>query len=157
MSSRRARILVAAVGTTAIAAAVAAVTIVSASSEPYYPEEGLNEHYADLLVRDLTAEDPLTELAGDFRAADRDELRALIAQCRPATEAHPEPTVYADVVPVNARVILDAPGFPRCDAHLSWVEAEGEDWAVRRTPPSPQDPLARPDTTPADESTDAAD
>ncbi|PPF24071.1 MULTISPECIES: hypothetical protein [unclassified Rathayibacter] len=130
-------------GTTA-----AVVAFVSTSDDPYYPREGLNTEYAATLVQDLAANDPRAELMTHFPASNQDSVTELISECAPAAQADARPTVYSDVVPANARVILDAPGLPRCDMYLFWSESQGEAWAVHLTDPSPQDPVATLSTTP---------
>ncbi|WP_146079297.1 hypothetical protein [Rathayibacter sp. AY1A4] len=149
MVTKLTRVLV--VGATAVVvlgAVAAVVAFVSTSDDPYYPREGLNTEYAATLMQDLAANDPRAELMTHFPASNQDSVTELVSECAPAAQAGARPTVYSDVVPANARVILDAPGLPRCDMYLFWSESQGEAWAVHITDPSPQDPLATLSTTP---------
>ncbi|QHC69365.1 hypothetical protein [Rathayibacter sp. VKM Ac-2801] len=132
----------------ALGAAGSALALANATAEPYYPKEGLNEEYAATLVRDLTTDDPQTAVMAHFPASNPNSVAELVAECSPVAQAQAQSTVYSDVVPVNARVILDAPGLARCDMYLSWSESHGEAWSVHLTDPPPQDPLATPIRTP---------
>ena len=147
MSNRRLRVVSVVVATFAIASAAAAVAISFPAS--YFPGEGVNEQHAETLVTDLSGDDPLSDLATHFPASDQDALTALVSECAPVAQAHPTPAVYAAIVPVSARVVLDASGLSRCDMYLSWSEGNGDDWSVHLTKPSPQDPLPTAALTPA--------